>query len=130
MKNFYNLHAPICRKHFSNRLWERNSREQERKNFMIKKHGFLPMNKKRDERAWLGTGRLCLYLWRCLCRSPVFWSGNHYQAVRSMHGYKVGFIAQPDWNDESSIAVCGEPRLAFIGICRKHGFYGEPLYIL
>ena len=29
-------------------------------------------------------------------------------------GYKVAFIAQPDWNDESSIAVCGEPRLAFI----------------
>lgn len=29
-------------------------------------------------------------------------------------GYKVAFIAQPDWNDENSIAVCGEPRLAFI----------------
>ncbi len=29
-------------------------------------------------------------------------------------GYKVAFIAQPDWNKEESIAVCGEPRLAFI----------------
>ncbi len=29
-------------------------------------------------------------------------------------GYKVGIIAQPDWKDEHSIAVLGEPRLAFL----------------
>lgn len=29
------------------------------------------------------------------------------------HGYKVGVVAQPDWNDPGSIAVFGEPRLAF-----------------
>lgn len=30
------------------------------------------------------------------------------------HGYRVGVIAQPDWNDEASVAVFGEPRLAFL----------------
>lgn len=30
------------------------------------------------------------------------------------NGYKVGVIAQPDWKDESSIAVLGEPRLGFL----------------
>lgn len=30
------------------------------------------------------------------------------------HGYKVGVIAQPDWNDPASVAVLGEPRLAFL----------------
>ena len=30
------------------------------------------------------------------------------------NGYKVGVIAQPDWNDPASIAVLGEPRLAFL----------------
>ncbi|MBR6329745.1 MAG: YgiQ family radical SAM protein [Lachnospiraceae bacterium] len=29
-------------------------------------------------------------------------------------GYSVGIISQPDWKDEESIAVLGEPRLAFI----------------
>ena len=29
-------------------------------------------------------------------------------------GYRVAVIAQPDWKDDSSITVCGEPRLAFI----------------
>lgn len=29
-------------------------------------------------------------------------------------GYKVAFIAQPDWKDDTSITVCGEPRLGFI----------------
>ncbi len=30
------------------------------------------------------------------------------------HGYRVGIIAQPDWKEESSIAVLGEPRLGFL----------------
>ena len=29
-------------------------------------------------------------------------------------GYKVAIISQPDWRDEESIAVFGEPRLAFL----------------
>lgn len=29
-------------------------------------------------------------------------------------GYRVGIIAQPDWKDEKSIDVFGEPRLAFL----------------
>lgn len=29
-------------------------------------------------------------------------------------GYKVGIIAQPDWNDPESIKVLGEPRLGFL----------------
>lgn len=30
------------------------------------------------------------------------------------HGYSVGIIAQPDWKDDSSITVFGEPRLGFL----------------
>ena len=30
------------------------------------------------------------------------------------NGYKVGVIAQPDWNDPASVAALGEPRLAFL----------------
>ena len=34
--------------------------------------------------------------------------------VLEAHGYKVGIICQPDWNDPASISVLGEPRLAFL----------------
>lgn len=34
--------------------------------------------------------------------------------VLEAHGYKVGFIAQPDWRDPASIQVLGEPRLGFL----------------
>lgn len=34
--------------------------------------------------------------------------------VLESHGYKVGFIAQPDWRDAASIQVLGEPRLGFL----------------
>ncbi len=34
--------------------------------------------------------------------------------VLEANGYRVGVIAQPDWNDPESVAVFGEPRLAFL----------------
>ena len=34
--------------------------------------------------------------------------------ILEAHGYKVGIIAQPDWNDPESVAVFGEPRLGFL----------------
>lgn len=34
--------------------------------------------------------------------------------VLQSHGYSVGIISQPDWKDNNSITVLGEPRLAFL----------------
>ena len=34
--------------------------------------------------------------------------------VLESHGYRVGIISQPDWKDENSINIFGEPRLGFL----------------
>lgn len=34
--------------------------------------------------------------------------------ILEAHGYTVGLICQPDWKDDSSISIFGEPRLAFL----------------
>jgi uncharacterized radical SAM protein YgiQ len=34
--------------------------------------------------------------------------------VLQSYGYSVGIIAQPDWKDDNSITVLGEPRLGFL----------------
>ncbi|MDD7403358.1 MAG: YgiQ family radical SAM protein [Butyribacter sp.] len=34
--------------------------------------------------------------------------------VLEAHGYRIGFIAQPDWKDETSIQIFGKPRLGFL----------------
>ena len=34
--------------------------------------------------------------------------------VLESRGYKVGIISQPDWKDDGSIAILGEPRLGFL----------------
>lgn len=34
--------------------------------------------------------------------------------VLEAHGYSIGFIAQPDWKDEKSVTVFGEPKLGFL----------------
>ena len=39
--------------------------------------------------------------------------------VLEANGYSVGIIAQPDWKDENSITVLGEPRLGFLISDRK-----------
>ena len=43
-------------------------------------------------------------------------------------GYKVAVIAQPDWKDDASITVCGEPRTGFSRVGGQHGFHGQSLY--
>ncbi len=34
--------------------------------------------------------------------------------ILEAYGYRVGIIAQPDWKDDASISVLGEPRLGFL----------------
>ncbi|MDO4188478.1 MAG: YgiQ family radical SAM protein [Lachnospiraceae bacterium] len=34
--------------------------------------------------------------------------------VLEANGYKVGIISQPDWKDEKSVTILGEPRLGFL----------------
>jgi uncharacterized radical SAM protein YgiQ len=34
--------------------------------------------------------------------------------VLEANGYTVGIISQPDWKDEKSISILGEPRIAFL----------------
>lgn len=34
--------------------------------------------------------------------------------VLEAHGYKVGIISQPDWKDDTSVTILGEPRLGFL----------------
>ena len=80
---------------------------------MAKENGFLPINKKEmRERGWKQADIVIV------CGDAYVEHHSIGAAIITRHkedaGYKVAFIAQPDWNDENSIAVCGEPRLAFI----------------
>ena len=34
--------------------------------------------------------------------------------VLQAHGYTIGMIAQPDWKNDDSVCVFGEPRLGFL----------------
>ncbi len=80
---------------------------------MDRQRGFLPTNKNEmKERGWEQA-------------DFVYISGDAYVDHPSFGmaiitrllenaGYKVAVIAQPDWKDDASIAVCGEPRLAFL----------------
>ena len=76
-------------------------------------HGFLPVS--REEMDCRGWDRVDF----------VYVSGDAYVDHPSFgtavitrtleaHGYRVGIIPQPDWKDEKSISLFGEPRLGFL----------------
>ena len=76
-------------------------------------HGFLPINlKEMKERGWEQAD----FVYICgdaYVDHPSFGAAIITRVLEHA-GFKVAFIAQPDWKDETSITVCGEPRLAFI----------------
>ena len=80
---------------------------------MAKEKGFLPVNKEEmKERGWQQAD----FVYVCgdaYVDHPSFGAAIITRLLEA-EGYKVAFIAQPDWNDEKSITVCGEPRLGFI----------------
>lgn len=75
--------------------------------------GFLPVSREEMlERGW----RQCDFVYVCgdaYVDHPSFGMAIITRLLEA-HGYKVGIIAQPDWKDENSIQVFGEPHLAFL----------------
>lgn len=74
---------------------------------------FLPTTRaEADARGW---GQLdFVYVSGDACVDHPSFGSAIITRVLESHGYKVGFIAQPDWNDPESVAVFGEPRLGFL----------------
>ena len=76
------------------------------------KAAFLPVRARRCSNA-AGIGSIS-YTCRATLRRSSFVRHGIITRLLEANGYKVGVIAQPDWNDPESVAVFGEPRLAFL----------------
>lgn len=75
--------------------------------------GFLPINRKEMEARGWDSVDFVYISGDAYVDHPSF---GHAIITRLLeaHGFRVGIIAQPDWRDEESIAVFGEPRLGFL----------------
>ena len=74
---------------------------------------FLPVSRAdMDARGW----NVCDFVY--ICGDAYVDHSSFGMAIISRileaHGYRVGIICQPDWNDPASISVLGEPRLGFL----------------
>ncbi len=76
-------------------------------------HDFLPISRKdMEKRGW----EQCDFVYitgDAYVDHPSFGTAI-ISRVLEAKGYKVGIISQPDWKDDTSIAVLGEPRLGFL----------------
>ena len=74
---------------------------------------FLPVNKEdMKKRGWEQCDFVYI-LGDAYVDHPSFGPAIISRVLES-RGYKVGMIAQPDWRDENSIRILGEPRLGFL----------------
>ena len=76
-------------------------------------HDFLPVTREDcDKRGW-GQLDFVYVIGDAYVDHPSFAPAIISRLLES-HGYTVGIIPQPDWKDEKSIQVFGEPRLGFL----------------
>ena len=76
-------------------------------------NGFLPISKKDLEEMGISQLDFVYISGDAYVDHPSF---GHAIITRILqaHGYSVGIIPQPDWKDDNSISILGEPRLGFL----------------
>jgi len=75
--------------------------------------GFLPISKQDMKEAGITQLDFVYVCGDAYVDHPSFGHAIISRVLVS-HGYTVGIIAQPDWKDDASISVLGEPRLGFL----------------
>jgi radical SAM superfamily enzyme YgiQ (UPF0313 family) len=76
-------------------------------------NGFLPMNLNDLEQLGWDSVDFVLVSGDAYVDHPSFGPAVIGRVLLDA-GYKVGIIAQPDWNDPTSVSVLGRPKLGFL----------------
>ena len=76
-------------------------------------HGFLPISNEYMKAQNIDQLDFVYVLGDAYVDHPSFGAAIISRVLQA-HGYTVGMIAQPDWKDDNSINILGEPRLAFL----------------
>ncbi|MBO5303566.1 MAG: YgiQ family radical SAM protein [Lachnospiraceae bacterium] len=77
------------------------------------KKGFLPITKEEMTAAGISQPDFVYVIGDAYVDHPSFGHAIISRILES-HGFSVGIISQPDWKNEDSIDVFGEPRLGFL----------------
>ncbi len=77
------------------------------------KHGFLPLCRQDMLERKIEQFDFVYIIGDAYVDHPSFGPAIISRLLES-HGYTVGIISQPDWKQDESIAIYGEPRLAFL----------------
>lgn len=78
-----------------------------------KNNNFLPVSRKDMKREGITQLDFVYVCGDAYVDHPSFGAAIITRLLKQ-HGYSVGIIAQPNWKDEQSVTILGEPRLAFI----------------
>ena len=75
--------------------------------------GFLPVSKEDMEKQGIKQLDFVYIIGDAYVDHPSFGHAIISRVLQA-HGYTVGIISQPDWREDGSINILGEPRLAFL----------------
>lgn len=76
-------------------------------------HSFLPISKQDMKKNHIDQLDFVYVIGDAYVDHPSFGHAIISRVLQA-HGFTVGIISQPDWTDENSITILGEPRLAFL----------------
>lgn len=76
-------------------------------------NGFLPLSKEDMRKRKIEQFDFVYVIGDAYVDHPSFGHAIISRLLEA-HGYSVGIISQPDWTSKESIAIYGEPRLAFL----------------
>ncbi len=74
---------------------------------------FLPINREDMEKRGWDAADFVYVCGDAYVDHPSFGAAIITRVLEA-HGYRIGFIAQPDWKKEESVQVFGKPRLGFL----------------
>ena len=75
--------------------------------------GFLPISKEDMEERGISQLDFVYVCGDAYVDHPSFGHAI-ISRILEQHGYTVGIVSQPDWKDDTSISILGEPRLGFL----------------
>lgn len=75
--------------------------------------GFLPISKQDMEQLGIRQLDFVYVIADAYVDHPSFGHAIISRVLQA-HGYSVGIISQPDWRDEKSVTILGEPKLGFL----------------
>jgi hypothetical protein len=89
---------------------------------------FLPMSRAEMDKLGWDSCDIIHRDRRRVCGPPELWHGGRWPGAGRRKAFRVGIIAQPDWQSAEPFKALGKPNLFWGVTAGQHGQHDQPLH--